>query len=533
MPALKTATSYIRGFFGFSRAANAYPASKVDDQYPARPELSLDQKDMLGRMEHKQLLNSARHIYNAYPMVSGAINDIANHVIGNGWQPQFKGTDEQWGDKAESWLKEFYKVADVRGFPYSLRSDLYVGVISLLRDGEFFIYKTANAQGYPMIQFLESHRIGNRYNQASGKVVFGPYAGLTQRNGIAYNEFSRPVAYQFLGDKPEDDEWIPADRLQHIFDPKWFSQGRGISPLVYGLLDWLDVHGWRQNEKMAQMIISSIALIEANEEGAPKGLQARMAEAAAGVTGDTEGPTKPLIESFKQGMNRFIKINGSNIKALEAQRPSAQQADFEQRVLRGCFRALGWTYEQGLDSKGQGGANVRRDVAQNQKSVEHMQQVIEMPWIRIIVYALSAANALGALIDESGEPFELVGDYYKWRPQLPQKMTVDHGRDRRVDMEEIRSGARTMIQDIRDRGGDERDHLREQVKFYKMKREIADVEDIPREEWPEVFGTLLINPAAPRGDSSTNGDDPEEEEDEEPEEPTRNQPDEEEDNDED
>ena len=529
MPALKTATSYLRGFFGFQRAANAYPASKVDDQYPARPELSLDQKDMLGRMEHKQLLNSARHIYNAYPMVSGAINDIANHVIGNGWNPQFKGKDEAWGDKAESWLKEFYKVADVRGFPYNLRSDMYVGVISLMRDGEFFIYKTANAQGYPMIQFLESHRIGQRYNQMNGKVLEGDYAGLTQRNGIAYNDFSRPVAYHFLGDRPEDDKWIDATQLQHIFDPKWFSQGRGISPLVYGLLDWLDVHGWRQNEKAAQLIISSIALIEANEEGAPDSLQERMARAAASVSSDTAGPVKPMIENFKQGMNRFIKINGSNIKALEAQRPSAQQADFEQRVLRGCFRALGWTYEQGLDSKGQGGANVRRDVAQNQKSVEHMQAVIEMPWIRINVYALSAANALGVLIDENGEPFELVGDYYKWRPQLPKTMTVDAGRDGKLAIEEIRSGVRTMIQDIRDRGGDERDHLREQVKFYKMKQEISAANEIDRSEWPEVFGTMLINPAAPRPAEEDDKDEDEENE------PTRtsDEPDETDDNEQD
>lgn len=508
MPALKTAGNWIAGFFGYGRgrAANPYPGSVVNDQYPARPELSLDQKDMLRKMEHKQLLNSARHIYNAYPMVSGAINDIANHAVGQSWQPQYKGKFDEWGDKSERWLAEYSKICDVRGNPYTLTVDTYVGVVTLCRDGEYFLYLTSNQAGYPLIQLIESHRIGSRWATMDGRIPDGPFAGLTQRNGIAYNEYSRAVGYHFLADMPENDRWISADRMIHVFDPKWFSQGRGISPLVYGILDWLDVHGWRNNEKAAQMIISSIALLEKNETGGPDTLQARMKKAAGGVV-ESEKP-KQLVESFTAGMTRFLKINGSNIEALESNRPSRNQADFEERVLRGCFRALGWTYEQAYNSRGQGGANVRRDVAQNQKSVEHMQEIVKMPWTRTIVYALAAANALGILIDEDGNDIGLVTDWYKWRPQLPQKMTVDHGRDRRVDIEEIRAGARTMIQDIRDRGGDESKHLEEQVKFYRLKREKAEREGIPKEDWPEVFGTLLHNPAS----NSSNDDDEDEEE---------------------
>jgi hypothetical protein len=100
------------------------------------------------------------------------------------------------------------------------------------------------------------------------------------------------------------------------------------------------------------------------------------------------------------------------------------------------------------------------------------------------------------LIDDEGNAFALAPDWYKWRAQLPQKMTVDHGRDRRVDIEEIRSGARTMIQDIRDRGGDEDTHLDEQIKFHLLKREKANTANIPREEWVECFGSLIINPTA-------------------------------------
>ena len=53
-----------------------------------------------------------------------------------------------------------------------------------------------------------------------------------------------------------------------------------------------------------------------------------------------------------------------------------------------------------------------------------------------------------------------------------------------------------MIQDIRDRGGDEDTHLDEQIKFHLLKREKANAANIPREEWVECFGSLIINPTA-------------------------------------
>ncbi len=507
MAFLKTAKARAGALLGINggRAANAFPGSRVDEKYPSRPSLSLDQKDLLGRMQHRELLNSGRHIYNAFPMVSGAINDIANHAVGDRWQAQYRGDDIAYERAAERWMESHARIVDVRGYPFTLQNDLHVGVQTLARDGEFFIYFTHAEGAYPLIQFLESHRIGIRSGQWDSEIMEGPYAGLQQRNGIAYNEYSRPVAYHYLGDLPEDDRWISSAHIMHVYDPKWFSQGRGISPLVYGILDWLDVSTWRENEKMAQIILSSIGMIEANEEGGPDNLQARMRAAVAGAAEATA--EKPKTETFVSGMVRYIKLNGSNLKSFEHQRQHPNASNFEEKVLRGCFRALGWTYEQALDSKGQGGANVRRDVAQNQRSIEHMQNILLGPWTRIIIYSLSVAEKLGLVQNEAG-PVDYPPDWWKWRPQLPQKMTVDHGRDRKVDLDEIRTGTRTMIRDIRDHGDDEETHLDEQIKFYKLKKQKAMEADIPDDKWTEVFGSLLINPSNPQPKEEENKDEP-------------------------
>jgi len=494
MSVITTATRWIGGFFpsGRTRASNPYPASTVDEQHPARPGLSLDQKDWLSRQNLEEIRNSTRHIFNVFPAVSGAIRDIASNVVGHHWQAQYKGTDPRFERVAEKYLENWYKVCDVRGAPYTMQTDLRTMVITLLRDGEFFLHLT-NQNGFPSIQFLESHRVGTRWDESfKGQVIGGRFDGLPQRNGVAYNRYSRAVAYHYLGDSPELDEWIPAGRLIHVFDPEWFSQGRGISPLVYCVLDLLDVDDWRTNELTAQRMLSAIGLIEHNEDAGPDTLQDRMRRAA----GKAPEPNKPkrFIENFQSGMTRFFKINGGNIKALETSRPSANQANFEERIMRGCFRSLGWSYEQAINSKGQTGANVRRDLAQNQKTVEHWQGVLKgCPWVRCVVYALAAADANDALVDDQGK-VELPNDWYLWRPQLPPRMTVDYGRDRRADLEELRTGARTMIQDIRDRGGDERTHIRDQIKFYQIKKAEAESAGITRKEWLEVFGSLLYNP---------------------------------------
>lgn len=494
MSAITTASRWLGNFFtsGRTKAANPYPASTVDEQHPTRPGLSLDQKDWLSKQNLEEIRNSARHIYNAFPAVSGAIRDIASHVVGHHWQAQYKGKDERFERAAEHFLENWYKVCDVRGSPYTMQTDLRTMAITLLRDGEFFLHLT-NLNGFPAIQFLESHRIGTRWEESfKGQVIGGRFDGLPQRNGIAYNRYSRAVAYHYLGDTPEQDKWIPAGRLIHVFDPEWFSQGRGVSPLVYCVLDLLDISNWRANELTAQQMLSAIGLIEHNEDGGPDTLQERMRR-KAGKAPEAKKPQK-FIENFTAGMTRFFKINGGNIKALETSRPSANQANFEERIMRGCFRAIGWSYEQSLNSKGQTGANVRRDMAQNQKTVEHWQEVLKgCPWIRSVVYAIAAGDALDLISDEQGK-VELPVDWYRWRPQLPPRMTADYGRDRRADLEELRTGARTMIEDIRDRGGDERTHIREQIKFYQIKKAEAEAAGISRDEWLEVFGSLLYNP---------------------------------------
>jgi len=403
------------------------------DNRPDMPRgLTRDHKDLLSQVDHRDLLDACRFLFNRFPMISGAAEDKANHVIGAGWGPQFDGQDTTWGGPAEDWLIDWGKICDVRGQPYTMKNNQHLGAVTLIRDGEYFIYLNKTASGYPMLQYLESHRIGNRYHNTG-------YGNAAVRNGVAYNAYSRPIAYHFLGDTKDQDQWIPARNIVHVYDPRWFSQGRGVSCLALGILDWLDVLDTRENEKIAQRIFSSLALKHKNQTGKPDpytqlfgkgGGKQSVADGAATVE------SEDLVTEYKKGQTRYLVINSEELESFVSNRPTMNQRAFEESILRGAFAGMCWSIEQSLDASKLGGASVRRDISKNQRSAERMQMVLFPHWFRVHGWAIARAIDIGIL---PAHP-----EWFLWEPQLPRKMTADAGREAKEEREDYKMGFLTL-----------------------------------------------------------------------------------------
>lgn len=392
--------------------------------------LNRDHIDLLSQLDHRELIDACRYLYTRFPAINGAIEDKVNHVIGNGWGAQYDGANEDWGRKAENWLYDYSRICDARGQPYGLPMNMHTGGVALLRDGEFFIHKFKNPDGYPLQQWLEAHRIGARNG------IELTYFDAKVRNGIAYNVYGRPIAYHFLGESEQDDQWILARDITHVFDPKWFSQGRGVSPLANALLDWLDVMDCRTNEKFAQRLFSALALKNKTETGLPTAHERHFGKTGTTKTAANGAKTEELVTTFERGGIRFLKIGGEELEAFNAQRPTLNQQAFEQSVLRGAFRGLNWSYEQAYDGSKLGGAGVRRDIASNQRSAERMQQVLYPAWYNLHGWAVACAIQL--------EILEPDVDWFRWTPQLPAKLTADAGRESAADIEEYKIGFQTL-----------------------------------------------------------------------------------------
>ncbi len=163
------------------------------------------------------LLSDSRKLYCNLGPVTGAINDKATYSIGRAWTAKFTGSDTEWGKKAEQWVNEvWYPVADARGSNYDFKSDLFVSSVSIDRDGEIFVYLTEGKDGFPLIQLLPAHMIGQRDHQDGDRLTSGPYKGLKMIQGVITNDQGRPVAYNVLGETPDTDEQISARDLIQI-----------------------------------------------------------------------------------------------------------------------------------------------------------------------------------------------------------------------------------------------------------------------------------------------------------------------------
>lgn len=470
------------------------------EEAPDLPNLANDQRNLFTATDFRKLLSAGRYLADNAPDVSGAIADKANFAVGDGWIPQYQGSDRRWGERAEAFLREHNRIADVRGAPYSMSGNLWTGSVTLDRDGGYFLYRAKTADGYPMEQIIEAHRIGNGM-QPNGLITKGDWAGNTLRNGVVYSPIGRAVAYHFLGASAEDDQFIPATRITPIFDPRYFSQGRGIPSVLVGAIYLLMAHGWLQDEAVAQRIIAAIAILESNEEGIPKN-GGRFALPGVTKTAEDGATQTELVEEVRRGQRRYLRIKGEKIEIPAADRPAQNQLTFVESLFRSALNGMEWTYAQARNGSGITGPGVRRDVDRNRRFCTRRQSVLMLHWRQSVLWAIAGGIEAGLL--------PAVSDWWRWTPQLPRKLSIDESKDRNTALAEIRSGIRSEIEDLRERGKDEGDHIDELIRYYQLKRQKAAAIGVQpgSREYIEIFGSNDPNPTATAADSSAE-DDPE------------------------
>jgi len=393
-----------------------------------------------------QLLSDSRKLYWNLGPARGAVNDKAVYAVGRSWSAKFTGADKEWGKLAESWVnEEWYPVADVRGGMFDFKTDLCLSSISIDRDGEVYILLTESADGWPQIQVIPAHMIGQR-DMREEVVESGPYRGLQIMQGIICNKFGRAVAYRVLGASPDEDEDISATNLVQLFDPDSADQLRGLPCFTHAILDLKDLRQVQGYEKIAAQIMASIGLIESNETGAPDMGDAMQVLRRTPAQSPTD--SGPQISQDIHGVTmRYFRANsGSKIEQLKSDRPGAAVTDFMDRLIRNACTGAGWPYELAWDASKLGGANVRLLIARAMRSVEDRQDLLRPVARRCVGYAVAKAIKHGRL---SPNP-----EWYKWKFTLPARITTDYGRDAQADREDYKAGMKTLTGILAEQGVD-------------------------------------------------------------------------------
>jgi len=413
-------------------------ASKIRSNRRWQPTVQKDFDELISAVDYGKILSGSRRLYANHGVVKGAIQQKATYSVGQAFLPQYQGTNKEWKQEATDWLSKFYRVADVKGF--DLQTVLYLVSVSVDRDGDAFIILTETATGYPQIQMIPSHQVGQRTDDK--RVTSGTYKGLKIRKGVIMAKNGKPIAYRVLGETEAEDQDISAQNMIHVFDPEYIEQSRGLGLFSHAINQFRDMADSTEKEMMAQLLLASIAFTETNPYGGPDDTNAALSFSCDGT---------PTCETFEDGTIKFFKSgDGSKLEAVNNNRPSVEYQAFHDRLERIALVGTGWPKVL-LDAAHGNGTADRVALRQGQRAVEDRQSLLMPVALRVINYAISKAIKLKLISFDA--------DFYKWTFSTPPFLSIDFGKDSNAIREEYKLGLRNLTDILAEQGKNLEDHL--------------------------------------------------------------------------
>jgi len=451
------------------------PARFMEAARPSRARVwespaTKDFDELVSNFDWRTVVGASRRLFANFGECRGAIEQKSSYAIGGAFIPEYRGTDADFGAAATEWLLNWYEIADVRG-QWDFQTVLYLLSVAIDRDGDVFCLLTETANGFPQIQCIPAHRVGQRDNAKT--VASEPYKGMRIRNGVVYSRTGRATAYLVLGDTEAEDKFVSSRDMIHLFDPSFVDQSRGLPLFSHAINSFRSMALANEREQMAQLILSSIAFVEHNEDGGTNPLDFSVARDANG---------QPSCLTFEDGTVRYFRAgSGSKIEELTNNRPSVNWQAFQDRLLRSAMTGAGWPLAMVNQSLGTGTFD-RLQILQAKRALSDRQQLLKPFCKRVVTYALGKAIDSGILPPSKG--------WWNWTFSVNQQLSIDLGRDSNALRAEYAIGMKNLTQILGEEARSLEAHLRERAE------EAALAERI-RQEVEQRTGTT-ISPEAMR-----------------------------------
>ena len=425
------------------RFANA--ANRGDRSQPPEPLFTDNFDKLVPDWDRKALLSGSRKMFMNFPPYESSITMKADHVVGRAWNANFIGLDGEWGKIATDWLlNQWYGMCDINGADF--KSALWLDCVSLDRDGDYLVVFEPTSSGWPMTRRIPANRIGQRH-MAEATLTEGKYKGAKMTHGVIYDRRGAVIAYNILGDTQTDDIQIDANNCVFNSEKNWHDQSRGLptgSSSLKFIRSSLLSHEW---EQMAQLMVSSIGLVEYNETGGPD-----IDDPGYQPTVDENGNplnTSPTTELLQNGTIRYFRSNsGGKIEQIKHDRPGDMWSTFQDRVIRLMCKGVKVPYELAWKANEINAAMVRNIQEQMRLTVEDRQDTIYTSAIRQVRWAVAKAIKEGILPQPKNQD-----DWWKWRFIMPRKFSIDAGRDAAQRREDFKIGLRNKSHIVSEEGG--------------------------------------------------------------------------------
>jgi len=378
-------------------------------------------KSDMGRATRRELLRKARYLYKNSPFIRGMVERLVAYVIGTGLHPVPATSDENFNRAALREWQEWEKRTDLTS-RHNFRQLQAVVFRAMLLDGDIFTLLTYGPSGRPRVQLIEGHQVGGGWQDAD--------------DGVKVDAFDRPAFYNFLlGDDlggNQKAESIPADDAVHHYFPERAGQRRGLTMLAAAINTAHDIDDILELEKAAVKDASAKTDIikTASGELDSDGIGASLRPP---INGDTAGATTYYQDVF--GPEAKVLRHGDEFTPYASGRPSPAWNGFMEFLTQTICLSVGVPPSVVLGGK-IGGADTRRELAAAQRVFTMWQEALAGQFQRIYRYVIDHQIEAGFLQDAPAD-----WDRTEW--QFPPRVTVDEGRDRNADREDVKAGLLT------------------------------------------------------------------------------------------
>ncbi len=438
-----------------------------------------DAKRDLSPAVRTELVRRSRYLHKNSGFVRELVGNMAIYSTGDGIKPQAQSADPAWNRLAEDYFALWAaRCESTRRFSFEECQSIICRAVDV--DGEYFVHKTRDREGRPLIQLIEVHRIGD--SSGSKETV----------DGIGLDAFGAPLFYRLIEDGGNVRD-LPAESVLHIFEPESVTAVRQAPVLQHSINHILDEMELLALEKHAVKDNADIARILKTQRG------------EISEDGDFSLPTStPPTESSDPVS--LQKIIGGKLVALkpdesldsfESKRPSPTFTGFLEHLRRDS--ALGvLPFEFAADSSKVGGAGVRLVVAKADRRFSYRQLILIQRLIRPVwAYVIGDAIARGEL--------PVVPNWHRISCTTPRRITVDAGREAQQNRADVETGLKTLTDHFSELGADFGNEIERRAQDAKLILDTARKYGVPVDFlWrPEGTAAIAPVPAATEGNVDT------------------------------
>ena len=461
-----------------------------------------------------ELLRKAMWVYERFGIVKEGIHGIARHTVGKGIHLQLESPDEDWNRRAvadvEDWAMSPDRV-DISGRRtlYQIQRD---SVEDRLLRGEFFAANAENPRwsGAPSLQLFDSGEIAADGQDPADKSIV---------DGVRVGEHLEALEY-FVRDGEGGSVPVDAAGMIHWYKPHSTNSVRGVTDLAQAVNPLVDIHDLIDVTTTTGKLHQALGVVmkRARPDKTGKGAFNRITQRGetvvdADATDASEANQRQDLEKIYGGA--FIAYldpeKKEDLQLVSSDSPSPLVESFiTDLLMRDVCLSWGVPPEffwavAGLTGSNQRAVFERADLFFQTLAFDQVSYVTKPTIFRYLEHRM----ATGKLRRPQGlAPGEWIRNA-TW--QGPRRVSVDHGRDAKADLDFLGVAGETLQGLANKRGGDSKSQMRRWVK------EFEDMKDLCG-DCPEAYEVWKANRMRGGGVSPaivTNQDDPKNTEDDE------------------